>query len=146
VSAEFPIALVRNARYLNWRYRKPGQEYVRFICCRDGALAGYIVLRVLEAGNLKVGLIMDLLADRASFAGKHLIRRAIQWGLDLKLDFIDCWMVPNSYYYRLLRMMGFRERPSETRLVLRKFNADVPLDFLTNLGNWYLTLGDTDEA
>jgi GNAT superfamily N-acetyltransferase len=139
-----PIMVVKDMKYLNWRYvAKPGNEYRLFVAKRHGETAGYIVLK-MRAGGSNRGFIVDLLAlPGEETAAEALIIRAISYLKGEGAAMVFCAMMEDTPCYRLLRKLKFMRRPGE-HLNVRIFDRSIPEEFVTNPGNWYYVAGDDD--
>lgn len=137
------VAIVRDAAYLNWRFRDvPIREY-RCLAARDGdAVLGYIVLREAAIMDLRAGLVVDFVASDER-AGAALLEHALASFRGRDLDLIASLMLPHTLEYGLLRRSSFRALPrpllpQRFRVVVRDGEATLAL------GNWFLTMGDYD--
>lgn len=141
----FPVALVRDRAFLNWRYRKPGQHYHVWGAYEGGELRGYIAYRTLDYGLLTAGVIMDVLPADDAAVGVALCRAVIEQGLRDGVDFVECWMLEQYPFYEVLKRFGFKTRHSDDVLTFRVLKGKTPTEFFADLKNWYVTLSDTDE-
>ncbi len=139
-----PIMVVKDMKYLNWRYvAKPGNDYRIFLAKRPGETAGYIVVK-LEKGDPARGFIVDLLAlPGEEGAAEALIIRAIKYLKGEGAAMVFCAMMEDTPYYRILRKLGFMRRPGE-RLNVRIFDPSITEEFVTNPANWYYVAGEDD--
>jgi GNAT superfamily N-acetyltransferase len=78
-AAGYPAICPRNSRFLNWRFVDcPQLRYRIFLAYRDGAVAGYSVLRRTIPNELRQGIIADFFANRRDVAVfQDLISHAI---------------------------------------------------------------------
>lgn len=143
VSKCFRIIVVRDEKYLNWRYfKKPDSNFKVVLAERDGKVQGYIVFSS-KGGE---GFIVDLLVypHRLNVAQK-LVSTAVRHFQEEKVHRIICLMLKNNPYYRMLRTNGFIRIPSKFGFGVSIYSpSKIPAEFLKNPDNWYLTLGDTD--
>lgn len=143
--APFDYALVRDRRWLNWRYcdERGGGFEVR-IAEDGGELAGYSVTRVSE----ERGYLIDLLAlpGRLDVAS-DLVRDARGRLRDRGTVGIDAWMPKRHPYRALLRALGFLPTPRDPGYALRGTVRDEAGDgaFLQAGGfSAHLMMGDSD--
>lgn len=144
---QYGIIGVRDQRYLNWRYNKPGSKYQIYIAEKGNEVVGYIVTGVKKNGGMTIGYIIDLLVMNTSEVMAPLIRRALCGLISQKVDFVLCWMLPNTEAYGTLRKFGFIERenfPSVNIVYYIFNNEEIDETFLKEVKNWYLTMGDSD--
>ena len=137
----FQIAVVRDRRYLSWRYAHP--DYVIYAVAEPDRMHGFVVLRTLIDEGWRIGCIADVLARDVDTA-RRLLRTAVAHFYREKVDLVRCWMLGHSPYYTILRRLGFIPRPNPYKLVVRTHSPSVPLSFLLEPTHWYVTLGDTD--
>jgi len=148
---EMPICIVRDSKYLNWRYfEKPEEKYDVFAIRKDAKLKGYIILKIEERYDLKIGLILDILTNCSNMNYQdYLINYAISYFNKRKVDIISIIMNPNFRYYKSLKKQKFlkllrRFLPEAIYFGARLNNSKFYIQFIKNPINWYITWGDTD--
>lgn len=146
-SRYYDIIVVRNRRYLNWRYfEKPNAKYMVLLGERNDKILGYIVLLCRSEKNLKIGYIVDILASSKSVI-KSLVLKAIEYFEREKTNLIRCLMLKNSVYYKILRSYNFIPIGSTFFLaILTRGHLSIPETFIKDHTKWYITLGDTDRV
>ena len=150
----FPIAVVRDAAYLTWRYlQNPLVDYRVLVAERGGVLAGYAVLslRDLEKDGT-VALAELMVASGDQEAGLALLVGATARAREMGGVQLQCWMVPQRAFYRdLLVRSGFVFWPYRflpwvlrytTSFIVRTSAGTDLSPNPGNLGNWFLTMGD----
>jgi GNAT superfamily N-acetyltransferase len=144
-AASLPIAVVRNAAYLNWKFvAKPDNRYRRFAAF-DAAqeLRAYAVVSAGVPGPKPVAKILDMLCDPAHpQALDAVLRHAIGWLESQPVISITCVGSPAAL--ACLERFGFRQRPSDTGFMYVHWEADFERDFVADIGNWYITSADAD--
>jgi hypothetical protein len=122
--------LIRDARYLQWRYFDSPKPYTAY-----ASQDGFAVLGHAKRGRLATGLVMELLAppDQARSLLARCIREARN---DDVLVAVPSPSLPRS----LLARSGFV--PVRTRLDYMGIGLTLPLDARADA--WTLSLGDTD--
>lgn len=151
VGPTYPIIVVRDAEYLNWRYTDPpGRPYQKYIVVNDtGEMKGYVVISWAEKKNgVRDGLLVDFLAERGDEATVHfMIRRAVR-----ELRRANCAVVkarafsmPDMAAY--LRRLGFYLHPEHCQFMVFYNAVDQGLskDFVSDPTNWYITRNFADE-
>ncbi len=139
----YPSAVVRDARYLRWRYDEaPEREYLRLaLRAGNGRWAAWIVMRVQG----ETATIVDALLPPGPFrAASALLYRAIGMALQREADFIQAWSLPGSPLDALLGRSGFARRPWEGAHFAARL-LDRSLDKARVRGEWYFQPGDADE-
>ena len=145
------IRQVRNAEFLNWRYRKaPWRIYKTIISKgKDGKILGYIIISLAKIHGKSVGLIMDFWTKNAK-CGKNLVRYALKylWNNDVALA--SAISSPNCSEYRSLKSEGFYNwpqivNPNPVKLFIKPRDENrVQIDprVLLNSNNWFIMFGD----
>jgi hypothetical protein len=147
VKGQYGIIGVRDRRYLEWRYRKPGKKHEIFIADIAGEMVGYMVLSVRKEEKHIIGYIMDILVDERVEAGSALVRQALLRFLSDKVDYVRCWMMQDKKLYKTLREYGFVKRDGDQTIkgVYLIFDGkNIDDAYIGNSGNWYLSMGDSD--
>ena len=140
-----PVMLVRDVRYLDWRYRKvPLRRYDIFRAMAGERQTGYIVLRVADVLGLRAGLIVDFLAEDER-SGRALVSHALARFATEDIDLVAALMLAHAPEYRLLRSAGLRALPR--RLLPQPFHLVArDGDLVRDARNWFFTMGDYDVA
>lgn len=155
-AAEFPIAVVRDCTYLNWRYvQNPLGSYTILAAMRLDQLVGFAVLGWRDMQSRGAVAIVEFLVEPGDAqAGRALLQDITARGRQAKASQLQCWMLRHhAFYRRLLEQSGFLYWPSRfvpgllrytTPFVIRErpYNA-LPCNPQV-LGNWYVTMGDHD--
>jgi ribosomal protein S18 acetylase RimI-like enzyme len=150
VQHRFPIMVVRDPAYLNWRFVDvPTRAYRIFAARSDGQMRGFTVLRVAPLGQFSAGLIVDLVVEASAegrAAGRLLIDQAYSYSKDHDLDLVASLAMRHTDEFRLLRSRGFRVcpkflQPQPFRLVARCHDQEAS-SVAYDLQNWFVTMGD----
>ena len=147
VKGQYGIIGVRDRRYLEWRYRKPGKRHEIFVADIAGEMVGYMVLSVRKEEKHIIGYIMDILVDERVEAGFALVRQALLRFLSDKVDYVRCWMMQDKKLYKTLREHGFVERDGDQTIkgVYLIFDGkNIDDAYIGDSRNWYITMGDSD--
>jgi predicted N-acetyltransferase YhbS len=151
VSRQAMVSLVRDQKYLNYRYRdRPGETYAQFAACRGEDLEGYIVVRrSLQMFDLSIGLIMDMGTTGGTDVALSLVNEAVRYLDEQEVDAIGCLMMKHSPYYGVLRRAGFlpvpaRFNPRDYHPVVEADPSRFPSAVMRDRSNWYFTWGDFD--
>lgn len=149
VSKDYKLAVVREKKYLNWRYvEKPDSNYVLYLAEKDHRPEGYMVLSISKPHPLKprAGYIVDIFA-RSKMVFDGLIRSAIEYFHQEKADLIITWMMKYHLPYRCLVKHGFILDTLRTGILICFINTpSLELRKLYNKSRkrWYFTMGDSD--
>jgi len=146
ICSYYPIIVVRNQKYLNWRFIESPFKYYIFTANKNNHLLGYLILRIKEKRGIKRGYIVDILAnpnDRVTI--NLLISKAVSFFKENKYITAECLLLANkvSYYYKALKRYGFLIKKS--KVYFDGYSKDKEeLDFIKNLDNWFITASDPD--
>ena len=148
-SKQYRLLVVRNAKYLNWRYaRKPQSNYVILTIERNCKLEGYVVLSTKIHGSLrwKKGYIVDIFAKSAK-AIHCLLKLAFNYFVRENVDSVICWMMKNQLPYICLLERNFiNDSLSSQKLICRININDSDYEKLYHgvKKEWFFTMGDSD--
>ncbi len=145
-----PVAVVRDAAYLRWRFAdKPGESYAALGYHDAAGLAGYVVYTVKEKHGGRVGYVMEMLhRPGRDDAGRALLRAALDAMARERADVCLAWSFDHAPNAPAHRAAGFRTLPERLRPIELHFGALV-LDEaerarLTDARSWYLSYCDSD--
>lgn len=150
VSADYQLIVVRDCRFLNWRYADPraGCYRVRAII-ENEEVQGYIVIRIDRSNaDYPEGYLVDLLYRRPRRdVAATLVSEALEFLQSESVNAIHV-MVPQAHPARkLLGQFGFVDTLERNVVFLNPLQPDkLPLEALKNIrGNeaWY-AYGDID--
>ena len=154
VQHRFPVMVVRDPAYLNWRFVDvPTREYTTFVARSGGQIRGFIVLRVAPLGRFSAGLIVDLVVEASAegrAAGRLLIDQAYSYSKEHDLDLVASLALRHADEFRLLRSRGFWVcpkflQPQPFRLAVRCHDEEAsPSRLAYDLRNWFVTMADYD--
>ncbi len=146
VAPEIAIGCVRDARYLNWRFRDHPTARYRIGVVGDGAtLRGYAVTRRAAFDDRDDELIVDFLAPLADGdAARALLRWAAERAREDGAASLTAVLPPTSRWFAEFQRQGFLVRGT-------KYEWSVawerrPLDPAVLRREWWYTLADTDLA
>lgn len=144
--ATFTTGLVRDSRYLNWRFSDNPRFRYRVLEARDSRqrLAGFCVFRIAEKHGGTIAYIMELMERPGSGAGRALIGAALEEFRAAGADASLAWCFDHSFSYRSYQMHGYlplatRLRPIELHFGVRFF-CDEPVE----RKDWYISYSDSD--
>ena len=147
VKKDYYVIVPRTKDFLNWRFSKnPDMNYKIFSIKGGDGISGYVVLKLYQKEDEKVGHIVDILGINNSIV-KKLLQTSYDYFSRNKIKKISCWM-QNSYPYSvLMKKEGFirKKADAETYFGVRIFDKDN--NFLKDVecfSNWYLTMSDSD--
>lgn len=153
VKNKYPVMVVRDAPFLDWRYlRVPDRQYLVWAVRKGRATLGYVVLRAVEIRGINCGMVVDFLVEpteEGRSAGEFLLREAQDFFRQRDADLAGCLMIPGAEEIKLLNRQGYRLCPtflqSQDHPVILETIAETPdRKLLGDLRHWFLTLGDFD--
>ena len=140
-NAGLPVGVARTAKYLNWRYQKPGVTYHKYLI---GNNTGYLVLKYFNSGTDKNLHICDLLVKKEKINEVENILRFIEnLAIENNVSQMTAWLSEIHPYSYAFNQFGLRLKPEYFRYVFVCF-PDPKDEVLANIGLWQLTQGDSD--
>ncbi len=109
-----PIAMIRDADHLTWRYAAaPGMPYRQRDVCDGAEVVASAVLRTAEIFGGRVALLMEWLWQRgARAAAADLVRDAVRSARAAGLDAVAALAMPGTAHRRSLLHLGFLPIPA----------------------------------
>ena len=142
IAGDYPIAVVKDRRYLNWRYvHKPGKQYAIFLAKKGNENLGYVVLDI--SAKLNEGYIVDVISPMTAVAMEYLVLKAIEYLKEQHVNVIICWTLKGNLLYKVLMKNGFLPL-GKVRFIARRNAPTIDKSFLKDPRNWFITLGDSD--
>jgi hypothetical protein len=140
------LSVVRDARYLNWRYfGHPVYHYKVLAAWEGNRPVGYAVLKFFHDGKNWVGHFVDFLTQQKD--GDAIARRLLAAGFEAfvwqQVDIVSLWLSPSHPAHPLLEEIGFAANGFQSRLGYRPTDGRVP-PAIGSLAAWNLTMGDSD--
>ena len=143
--------VVRDQRYLNWRYADNPEHLYRLWTLRErGRLVGTLVTRVEPRFGLQTGFILDVLCEEsAPRVAAALIGLAERVMAEESAQILSCLMYPGTVVRQALRSAGFFPvprslYPQEIHFGYRPLAPTVDPALLREPSHWYITWGDSD--
>jgi RimJ/RimL family protein N-acetyltransferase len=145
----FPVTIVRNKELLNWRYVSiPGITYSIFIAEIGKKIEGYIVLRIINEHETKIGFIYDITVNPSKKNIIHLLlTKAYDYFSKENVDIIKYYLFNDSIYQRALREAGFIRYPqffAQNQFCVNSALSPNETDFLKDKNHWFIQLGNSD--
>ena len=150
VKNDYPIAVERSSKYLNWRYGSSVNDYKIYGAYKDDELIGYIVTALeqkKDKGGLILGHIVDLICHKEHEAAVlNMIHEAEKQMKSAGACAISCWMIKEWFYARKLERSGFLQLRAPAVLAVLPVGerAKAAGEALYDHKNWYITIGDSD--
>ncbi|MFW6195841.1 MAG: GNAT family N-acetyltransferase [Thermoplasmatota archaeon] len=146
IKNQFEMGIVRNSKYLNWRFaEKPGYNYRIFSLNNNSKLAGYAVMRNFEYEDLNIMLIMDLVVkNKKKDYVKYLLSRCINEAENRNTDILASIVCDLEKSYKELgfRKIGFEKLPQKKYFGVRKNTSKFRDNVIFNGDKWYINWMD----
>lgn len=142
LSPKFPNMVVRDAKFLKWRYEdNPRFKYNIFLARRGARLDGYCVTRYGEQQGLRICHVIDIFADPAAATGlvAYALREAAKTA-----SAAFCLLQPESPFMPLLKKLGFIFTLKKIPFILRINSDAITRPMIEDIGQWHITYGDGD--
>lgn len=145
--SRLPIALIRDARQLSWRFGQSPFDFVVLGARRNGELVGYIctlTVRHGDEGPFVHTLLVDWLYDDvlAPGVGAALLSAALSQAVAERADLVSATVSTNSPIPLPFGRLGFIRCPREMPMIV--YQNDDGNALLSERGGWHFTLSDTD--
>jgi hypothetical protein len=142
---DLPLAIIRDARYLNWRYADcPDVAYVKLIAGDrwTGRVEGLAVLR-LGFADRPVALLVDWLVPRAGPAvAEALLEHCHALAAGSGHRRIEAWFPVHAPEFAFFERRGYKRVPTQYEIVVEPFVPELPREWVSD--HWYYTMGDSD--
>jgi len=131
----------RDAEYLNWRYSKPGIQYLKYIV---GDFAGYFVLKVFRSEHeLKLHLLDLVVKEEAIEYTVDVLNFVLSTANDLGAPSVTCWLPEGHRYESSFVKFGFSSIKTQNRSVFLRNNSEQGIS-LSKDGQRHFSQGDSD--
>ncbi len=147
VSSQYQAIVSRNMEYLNWRYvAAPHRDYSIYLARRSETVAGYLVVGRMEAESARIAIIVDVLAESEEVA-ECLISKAVEHCKRDKIDLIWSARIAGTSLARAYRRNGFVSVPFAKSIGIKGRSSSPSIARqMQDPKNWFLQMGDSDEA
>lgn len=151
VGSGYPIIVIRDEAYLNWRYCDyPAKTYRRVLAeGADGEILGYMVIRTGRKPNgIREGFLVDFLVE---LGDRSTLRQLVHWAV-ARFRREGCDVVKALEFHlpemrRAFRQLGFMVHPVKRHYLIfyNEICPDEPKAFFRDQRNWYLTRNFADQ-
>jgi len=149
VSRDIPITFVRDANFLQWRFRADPATVHSVFAVRglDGLLVGYAAVCETSRNALRIGKIMDLFCSPSN--AKNVVRAVLPPILDhfdsADVDVISAKGLHPAIRKELRRYLYIREPGAEMPARLLWTDDASTASLIYSAENWHLTYADGDD-
>ncbi len=149
VSEHYRCCVVRDSRFLNWKYvEQPGQEFTRIELRKGETVCGIVVVQVRppdEVYRYSRGFVVDMVVDPTDDVAISAACRAAIASLRGRGSDIAVFYLVNRQLEQQIERFGFWERePTRYLWILTDGMDEGNADMLSQPGNWLVTMGDSD--
>lgn len=140
----YPMAIRRDAAYLNWRYLdNPLARYVALrLVDANGAQRGVCVLRPDWTGPPILAVAEWLVEPNDVVATSSLLHAVTQWARAHGQQRIEVWVPPTHPQFTAIQAEGFAVESSPFNLCIKIYRPELTEDWVR--AHWYWTIGDSD--
>jgi hypothetical protein len=142
---ELPLAIIRDARYLNWRYADcPDLVYAKLLAIDrwTGRVAGVAALR-LGLGDRPVAFLVDwLVPGQQRRLAEALLQHCHTVAVASGLSRIEAWFPEYAPQFQFLKAHGYSPVPTQYEIVVEPFHPELSRKWVND--HWYYTMGDSD--
>ena len=155
----YPIAIVRDHEYLNWRYSSNLGKYEIYGYRNDNGIVGIVVLKIQDMKSINCAYMVDIFTEREPTLALHIIANVINLLKSRGADIILTYCPAGGFHFNILRKMGFDWRGSTVSVLLKRFipvgtvyfvfkdnSSDVCDVDIADQASWLFTMGDSDHA
>jgi L-amino acid N-acyltransferase YncA len=151
VKDKYPIMVIRDHRYLAWRFaRISGRQYRILVVQVGDEVIGYTVLRCANSREIPTGLIVDLLVEtgsRGEAAGVCLMAEALRYFRSENMWLAGGLMSPRAAEYNIVRRVGYlscpeRFAPRLFRFAFRVHGKKLAIAPRLSPEHWFVTIAD----
>lgn len=142
---ERPVAIIRNAAYLRWRYLECPDVRYHFLVAQRRFSRTILGLAVLRLGwqTHPIACLVDWLVPSSSAAvGGALLAYAERMAGAAGMKSLQAWFPPASRQFHFLLEAGFRCEATPYELVALSADPSISLEWARD--RWYYTMGDSD--
>lgn len=146
IASSLEVSVVKDARYLRWRYEQcPSADYRFILLSRDGKLSSLAVAGIVADRNrARHGIILELLArDGDNFAACGAINACLDYFALHDCDSCASHL-SESWISRCYSLMGFSREPSQLGFMVLPVPGNDALHKTKDAKSWAFALGDTD--
>lgn len=144
IEAGFPMAIVRDARYLNWRYADcPSVRYRSFaIVNDDGSWRAAFVVRENWTGPPILALC-ELICAHDDFAAlARILTESVAFARRSGQQRVETWIPDSHPFFTAALGRGFLTENSPFNLCIKIYRPEITPEWAK--ANWWYTIGDSD--
>jgi hypothetical protein len=149
VEPDYPVAVVRDASYLNWKYvEQPGQSFIRFEIAANGEALAVVVLSISEPDHTyryRRAWLTEIVVPPANndliWATLETVRKTC---MSRNVDLIVFDVISEPLVHQAIAFGFMRRKPSRTLLIATVEPPTESGELALDGRNWLVTRGDSD--
>lgn len=145
ISKYYEYIVKRDAKYLNWRYSHPYENFKIFASKENNNIAGYVILKCKILPDIKIGYIFDLFCnpnDKSMI--RSLISKSIEYFVRRKMDIIHFCVLKEHPYYRICKEFGFLKKEEIPFVLHINTHGFKNAEEFKDPRKWLLSYGDRE--
>jgi hypothetical protein len=143
LAAEHPMAIVRDAKYLNWRFLDcPSVDYRAFAVVDGSRWRATFVLRENWTGPPILAITELFLARDDAAALGTILRHTVAYARAHGQQRVETWIPRSHPHFARALDLGFITEPSPFNLCIKIYRAGLSPEFAA--AHWWYTIGDSD--
>jgi GNAT superfamily N-acetyltransferase len=146
ISTKYPIVILKNREYLNWRYvNGPVANFIIYAARKGGTTEGYLVLKYSQQESSKVGVVFELSVKSEKIA-ECLITEVLQRCRKDEVDYVTYQYLGNRDAVKALKRQGFFSVPFVKKDWFCAYTTSPTLlrEYLADPEKWLIQIGDSD--
>jgi hypothetical protein len=149
VEADYPVAVVRDASYLNWKYvEQPGQSFIRLEIVANGEVLAVVVLSISEPDHAYryrrawlTEIVIPPANDDLMWATLETVRETC---MSRNVDLIVFEVISEPLVHHAIAFGFVRLKPTRTLLIAAIEPPTESCELALDGRNWLVTRGDSD--
>ncbi|MBN2057017.1 GNAT family N-acetyltransferase [bacterium] len=134
---------LRDAAYLQWRYRQPvDTPYLFAVKGDESAPAGLAVFRIMP-GEPREAWVLELIGPNRAVTSE-LLAAVTEACRQRRVEVIRLWLLEGGAASRTPPGTGYKLRPTTIHHVIRPLEDAHVNSLIRRAGNWSITIGDSD--
>ena len=151
VKEKYPIMNIRSASYLRFRYLDmPRRMYYPYVALQNQMPVGFAVGRLMKVAGMQCAMMAEFLYGNGyENAANQLLNKVLFDMQERGANLAGCLMLKHTEEALLLKKNGFFQCPRKLEpqpfpLILRVFDNSMEIHGISNIKNWFFTMGDYD--
>lgn len=141
VNQQYAVCVVRNAKYLNWRYStSPLYKMTTMMLRRNRKLCGYLIYYYEEPDVVQV---KDVFYEDDNVA-RHLMGMLISELRRQRVCTISVSLLSSNPFVEILKFFGFSQRSEVSSVIVYSNPSFEYADVVRDTKNWFMIVGDRD--